>query len=94
MQRASLSFARSLLITHIRVQSDEFEITQEFLSRMLDVHRPSISVVASLFQQAGIIRYTHGRMKILDRARLEDSACECYAMVRGQFERLVGVPRG
>ena len=94
LHSTDIRFARWLLITHDRVQGDEFAITQEFLAAMLGVHRPSVSVVAGLFQQAGIIRYTRGRMKILDRARLEDSACECYAMVRGQFERLLGVPRG
>jgi CRP-like cAMP-binding protein len=94
LHSTDIRFARWLLITHDRVQGDEFEITQEFLAAMLGVHRPSVSVVAGLFQQAGIIRYTRGRMKILDRARLEDSACECYAMVRSQFERLLGVPRG
>jgi CRP-like cAMP-binding protein len=94
LHSTDIRFARWLLITHDRVQGDEFEITQEFLAAMLGVHRPSVSVVAGLFQQAGIIRYTRGRMKILDRGRLEDSACECYAMVRGQFERLLGVPRG
>jgi CRP-like cAMP-binding protein len=94
LHSTDIRFARWLLVTHDRVQGDEFDITQEFLSAMLGVHRPSISVVAGLFQQAGIIQYTRGHMKILDRARLEDSACECYAMVRGQFERLLGVPRG
>jgi CRP-like cAMP-binding protein len=94
LHSTDIRFARWLLITHDRVQGDEFEITQEFLAAMLGVHRPSVSVVAGLFQQAGIIRYTRGRMKILDRAKLEESACECYATVRGQFERLLGVPRG
>jgi CRP-like cAMP-binding protein len=94
LHSTDIRFARWLLVTHDRVQGDEFEITQEFLSAMLGVHRPSISVVAGLFQQAGIIQYTRGHMKILDRARLEECACECYAMVRGQFERLLGVPRG
>jgi CRP-like cAMP-binding protein len=94
LHSTDIRFARWLLITHDRVQGDEFEITQEFLAAMLGVHRPSVSVVAGQFQQAGIIRYTRGHMKILDRARLEESACECYATVRGQFERLLGVPRG
>ena len=94
LHSTDIRFARWLLITHDRVQGDEFEITQEFLAAMLGVHRPSISVVAGLFQQAGMIQYKRGRMKILDRVGLEDSACECYAVVRGQFERLLGVPRG
>jgi CRP-like cAMP-binding protein len=94
LHSTDIRFARWLLITHDRVQGDEFLITQEFLAAMLGVHRPSVSVVAGLFQQAGMIQYTRGHMKILDRAKLEESACECYAVVRGQFERLLGVPRG
>ena len=89
-----MRFARWLLVTHDRVEGDEFEITQEFLAAMLGVHRPSVSVVAGMFQQAGIIRYSRGHMKILDRCRLEESACECYAAVRGHFERLLGTKRG
>lgn len=94
LHSTDMRFARWLLVTHDRVQGDEFEITQEFLAAMLGVHRPSVSVVAGMFQQAGIIRYSRGHMKILDRARLEESACECYAAVRGQFERLLGIKRG
>lgn len=94
LHSTDIRFARWLLLTQDRAQSDEFFITQEFLATMLGVHRPSVSVVAGLFQQAGIIRYTRGHMKILDRAKLEESSCECYAAVRSQFERLLGVRRG
>jgi CRP-like cAMP-binding protein len=94
LHSTDMRFARWLLITHDRVQNDEFELTQEFLAAMLGVHRPSVSVVAGLFQQAGMIRYSRGRMKILNRSRLEESTCECYATVRSHFERLLGVPRG
>ena len=94
LHSTDIRFARWLLITHDRVHGNEFEITQEFLASMLGVHRPSVSVVAGLFQQAGMIRYSRGHMKILDRAMLEESACECYATVRGQFERLLGTSRG
>ena len=94
LHSTDMRFARWLLITHDRVQNDEFDLTQEFLAAMLGVHRPSISVVAGLFQQAGMIRYSRGRMKLLNRERLEESTCECYATVRGHFERLLGVPRG
>lgn len=87
-------FARWLLITHDRVRGDEFHITQEFLAAMLGVHRPSVSLIAGTFQQAGIIKYTRGHMTILDRARLEETSCECYEAVRNQFERLLGVPHG
>ena len=94
LHSTDMRFARWLLVTHDRVEGDEFALTQEFLANMLGVHRPSVSVVAGLFQQAGIIRYSRGHMTIVDRARLEESSCECYAAVRGQFERLLGLQRG
>ena len=94
MHSVDLRFARWLLVTHDRVEGNKFELTQEFLAGMLGVHRPSVSVVAGLFQQAGMIRYTRGHMEILDRPRLEESACECYGVVRKQFQRLLDVSYG
>jgi CRP-like cAMP-binding protein len=87
-------FARWILLTHDRVRSNEFHITQEFIAIMLGVHRPSVSVVAGSFQQAGIIRYTRGHMIILDREKLEEAACECYAVVAAHFNKLLGTRRG
>lgn len=87
-------FARWILASHDRVQGDEFQLTQEFLADMLGVHRPSVSLIARRFQQAGLIDYRHGIVKILDRAGLEDACCECYATVRKQFERIIGKPLG
>ena len=55
---------------------------------MLGSTRPTVTVVAGTLQKAGFIRYKHGRISILDRQGLEDSSCECYATVRGQFDRL------
>jgi Mn-dependent DtxR family transcriptional regulator len=89
-----MRFARWMLITHDRVRGDEFHLTQEFLAAMLGVHRPSVSTVAGMFQQAGMIKYSRGRVKILDRSLLEEASCECYTVVRKHFERLLGVPRG
>lgn len=80
--------ARWLLMTHDRMQRDEFQLSQEFLAMMLGSTRPTVNVVASTLQRAGFIRYSHGRITILDREGLEQSACECYGTVRGQFERL------
>ena len=88
-----MRFARWMLITHDRVQGDEFRLTQEFLAAMLGVHRPSVSTVAGIFQQAGIIRYSRGHVRILDREKLEEASCECYQVVRAHFERLLGLPR-
>jgi hypothetical protein len=61
---------------------------------MLGVHRPTVSLVAGVFQQAGIIKYSRGQMKILDREKLQEAACECYSVVRAQYQRLLGVPHG
>jgi CRP-like cAMP-binding protein len=87
-------FARWLLITHDRVGGDEFPLTQEFLAIMLGVQRPSINLVAGAFQQAGIIRYSRGKIRILDRKQLEESACECYVKVRRNYQRLLDFPQG
>lgn len=87
-------FARWLLTTHDRVHSDDFYLTQEFLADMLGVHRPSVSIIASAFQKAGLIQYSRGHMKILDRTRLAKASCECYGTVRSQFKRLAGIAVG
>lgn len=84
-------FARWVLMTHDRVDGDEFHLTQEFLANMLGVQRPSVSLVASAFQQAGLIRYGRGHMSILNRAGIEDASCECYAIVQEQFDQLLGL---
>jgi CRP-like cAMP-binding protein len=83
--------ARWLLLVHDRADSDEFPVTQEFLATMLCVHRPSVTLAAQQFQQAGYIHYRSGHMAITDRPGLEAAACECYGTVRRQFDRLLGV---
>lgn len=82
--------SRWLLLTHDRVGSDEFPLTQEFLSQMLGVRRASVTVVAGILQRAGFIRFRRGRMTILDRQGLEESSCECYGIIRAEFDRLLG----
>jgi CRP-like cAMP-binding protein len=79
---------RWLLMAHDRVRHDEFHLSQEFLAMMLGATRPTVTLVARALQQAGLIRYTHARMTILDRKRLEAESCECYSTVRGEFDRL------
>jgi CRP-like cAMP-binding protein len=71
--------ARWLLMTHDRVEADEFPLTQDFLSQMLGVQRPTVNIASSTLQRAGFIRYTRGRITVVDRGGLESSACECYA---------------
>jgi CRP-like cAMP-binding protein len=79
---------RWLLMTHDRVGKDSFPLTQQFLAEMLGVHRPTVTVAARMLQQAGLIRYSRGVVTVLDRAGLENAACECYRIVRRRFERL------
>ena len=79
---------RWLLMTHDRVHRNEFNLSHEFLASMLGVRRPTVSLIAGALQQAGAIRYHRGVVNIVDRARLEYCACECYAAIRGQFESL------
>ena len=82
--------ARWLLMTHDRVDSHTFPITHDFLASMLGVRRPSVTVAARLLQRAGFITYRYGRLTVLDRAGLEAYACECYAIVREQFDSMPG----
>ena len=76
-------------MTHDRVGKDEFHLTQEFLAQMLGVRRPSVTIAAGLLEKAGIITYTRGLITVLDRARLEATSCECYAVVKREYERLL-----
>ena len=82
--------ARWLLLTHDRVTTDTFELTQQFLALMLGVRRATVTVAAGLLQKAGYIEYEHGRITIVDRKGLEAAACECYAIVLNEFVRLQG----
>ena len=82
--------ARWLLMTHDRVDSDSFPITHDFLASMLGVRRPSVTLAAGMLQKAGFISYKRGRMTILDRAGIEASARECYAIVRKEFDAMPG----
>jgi CRP-like cAMP-binding protein len=74
--------ARWLLMSHDRVGSDSLPITHDLLSQMLGSGRPSVTVAAGALQRAGIIEYTRGVVKILNRIALENAACECYAVIR------------
>ena len=82
--------ARWLLTAHDRAGADEFPMTHEFLSLMLGVRRPGVSIAAGILQKAGLIRYARGRMAIIDRPGLEAASCECYHTVRHEFARLLG----
>jgi CRP-like cAMP-binding protein len=81
---------RWLLMTHDRMASDHFLLTQEFLAMMLGVQRSGVSAVAGALQRAGFIHYNRGNVTILDRAGLERQACECYSIAKKEFDRLLG----
>jgi CRP-like cAMP-binding protein len=83
--------ARWLLLTQDRVASDEFVLTQDFLSRMLGVRRAGVSVAANTLKQAGLIDYRRGTMMVLDREGLERYSCECYRIVRAEYDRYLTV---
>lgn len=83
--------ARSLLRAQDRVQSDELPLlTHQFLAATLGVRRGSVTSAASSLQQRGVIRYSRGRIDILDRERLEAAACECYCSSVENYESLLG----
>jgi CRP-like cAMP-binding protein len=81
---------RWLLMTHDRMHSDEFLLTQEFLAMMLGVQRTGVSAAAGALQRAGFIRYKRGNVTILDRRGLMRRSCECYAVSKAEFDRLLG----
>jgi CRP-like cAMP-binding protein len=85
--------SRWLLLCHDRAESDELLLTQEFLANMLGGRRESVTVAAGHLQDAGLIRYARGHIRIIDRKRLEARACECYQVVQSQCRRLLGTSR-
>lgn len=84
--------ARWLLMTHDRVAGDEFNLTHEFIAFMLGVRRAGVNVAMRSLQDSGVVRYTRGRVLVVDRAGLERASCECYRVVRSHSERLLARP--
>jgi CRP-like cAMP-binding protein len=84
--------ARWLLMTYDRMDSDEFLLTHEFLAMMLGVRRAGVTEAAGVLQRSRLIRYSHGRVTVLDVEGLRKCACECYEIVRRDFDRLLGSP--
>jgi CRP-like cAMP-binding protein len=86
-------FARWLLLCHDRVDSNELLMTQEFIAGMLGGRRESVTVAAGGLQDAGLIHYARGRIKIIDREGLQATVCECYRNVKEEDERLFALDR-
>jgi CRP-like cAMP-binding protein len=77
--------ARWILMSHDRILSDNLPLTQEFLAQMLGSRRASVTIAAGVLQKAGLISYTRGSVKILNRQKLEQAACDCYGIVQRQL---------
>jgi CRP-like cAMP-binding protein len=80
---------RSLLFSLDRLQDSEIAMTHELVANMLGVRRESVTTAAGKLQAAGLIRCSRGRITVLDRHGLEERACECYAAVRSEYDRLL-----
>ena len=80
---------RWLLLSVDRLDSGELRMTQELIANMLGVRREGVTEAAGHLQQAGLIRYRRGHITLLDRGGLEKRTCECYAVVRKEYERLL-----
>lgn len=78
--------SRWLLMTHDRMRSDEFQITQEFLSNMLGVRREAVNKAAGDLQRRGLISYKRGHLTVIDRAVLEAAACPCYGLIKKEYD--------
>jgi len=85
-----MRMARWMLTACDRMQSDSLTITQEFLAQMLGSRRTTVTVAAGNMQRDGLIDYSRGRVRVVDRPGLEAKACECYGIVRSTYDRLIG----
>jgi CRP-like cAMP-binding protein len=80
---------RWLLYMRDLAGGDDLMLTQDFLAQMLSVQRPSVSIVAGPLQKAGLIKYSRGRIRVLDVKGLQKRACECYGTVKAHYQRLL-----
>ena len=80
---------RWLLLSLDRLQGNDLVMTQELIANMLGVRREGVTEAALKLQKVGLIRYARGRISVLDRAGLEQRTCECYAVVKNEYDRLL-----
>jgi CRP-like cAMP-binding protein len=92
MHTTQEKMCRWLLMMHDRAEGEVLSYTHEFLSHMLGANRKSVTLAALSMQTAGLISYRRGKIKILDRPRLEKASCECYAIVRKRFDAFLTPP--
>ena len=92
MQTTQEKMCRWLLMMHDRAEGEVLSYTHEFLSHMLGANRKSVTLAALSMQTDGLISYRRGKIKVLDRPRLEKASCECYAIVRNRFDAFLTPP--
>jgi CRP-like cAMP-binding protein len=80
---------RWLLMCHDRVEAEEFTLTHEFLAEMLGVRRQTVTVIAGTLQRASLITYHRGLIRILNRKKIEAASCECYAVIKRFYDRIM-----
>jgi hypothetical protein len=85
---------RWLLLSIDRLSSNSLRMTQELIANMLGVRREGVTEAAGNLQRAGLIRYNRGRIDVINRPQLEKTVCECYSVVKAEFDRLLSdIPR-
>jgi CRP-like cAMP-binding protein len=90
LHSVDMRMARWMLTAADRTQTDSLQITQEFLAQMLGSRRSTVTVAAGQLQRQGLIDYSRGRVRIVNRAGLEAITCECYQVVRSTYDELIG----
>lgn len=78
------------MLSRDRLDTDELVMTQELIANMLGVRREGVTRAARRLQETGLFSYVRGRIQILDRSGLEATVCECYRVVRDEYDRLLG----
>lgn len=92
LHRIEARLCRWLLLSSDGIGSDDLHLTQEYLAAMLGVRRAGVSETVGKVEEEGLVRHSRGHIVVADRAGLERCACECYRIVRGEYERLLGRP--
>ena len=90
LHSVDMRMARWMLTAADRTETDSLQITQEFLAQMLGSRRSTVTVAAGELQRKGLIDYSRGKVRIVDRAGLELISCECYKVVRDTYQELIG----
>jgi CRP-like cAMP-binding protein len=89
VHRVETRLCRWMLQARDMVESDTLDFTQEFISHILGVRRTTVTLIARQLQSLGFIKYSRGRIKLIDLAGLEEASCECHKAIISQYERLV-----